>query len=235
MPAAKSPGPITKKSGGPRVKKLQQGIRKTLKGHGFEKWAKGVIVDGKPGPMTFKMARLAGSMQGLSKEQLKKIGNGTITRHAELILIHEKPRSAAMKRAAKKRDKHFDHLRHELKHPPVHEGVTSYDGHSVAGWMVPYCEEARQHGWTGHIVSGYRTPEYSRHLCEAMCGAPSCPGTCAGEATNHACPPSHKCVKYEGAIDVSDYYTFKRIMGEIGAPLHNDLPSDPVHFSYSGH
>lgn len=231
-----SPGPITKRSRGPRVEKLQHEVKITLVGHGFDKWAAGIIVDGVPGPLTLKMARLAGSMQGLSKAQLKKIGDGTITRHAELILLHDKERSPEMKRRARKRDTHFDKLRHELLHPPVHEGVVTFDGHSCPGWIAEWMQRARDDGrWHGVLVSGYRTPAYSESLCYAICGAPSCSGTCAGRSSNHACPPTATCVKYEGAVDVSDYAAFGVAMAHYGSPLHNSLGSrDPVHFSYAG-
>ena len=228
-------GPITKKSGGPRVKKLQRGIKKTLRGHGFDQWAKGVIVDGEPGQMTFKMARLAGSMQGLSEHQLETIRDGKITRHAELILTHEKPRSAEMKRRAKKRDARFDKIRWHLKHPPEpKDGIVTFDGKPCAGWIARELQKARDRGWGGVLVSGVRSPEHSEDLCFAMCGGPSCSGMCAGRSSNHCCPPSFKCKDPEGAADCSDYLTLARILREMGSKLHNALPRDLVHFSASG-
>lgn len=235
--------PITNDSGGPRVKKLQHGIKMTLKGHGFDRWDRGVIQDGKPGPMTFKMAKLAGSMQGLSQAQLRNIGNGRITRHAELILSREKERNAAMKRRATKRDEHFDKIRHALKHPPDDpDHISSFEGLAVAAWMVGkdpgpngshvnWLQKIRDTGiWHGVGVSGARTAAHSEALCFGMCGAPSCPGTCAGRSSNHV-----PVIYPGGAIDVSDYDNFERAAKQVGAPLINDLPADPVHFSPSGH
>lgn len=237
-------GPITKHSGGPRVKKLQQGIRKTLKGHGFDMWAKAVEVDGKPGPMTFKMARLAGSMQGLSDAQLRHIREGSVLRHAEEILIHDKPLSADMKRRAKKRDERFDKIRHHILHPPDDpDHISTFEGVSVAAWMVGkdagpngshtnWLQKIRDTGiWHGVIVSGARTAAHSEELCFAMCGAPSCSGTCAGRSSNHVVDAGYP----DGAVDVSDYDNFERAAKQVGAPLINDLPADPVHFSPSGH
>lgn len=234
---------ITEDSAGPRVKKLQQGIKKTLKGHGFDRWAKGVIVDGKPGPMTFKMSKLAGSMQGLSQAQLRNIGNGRITRHAEQILTHEKERSAVMKRRSKKRDEHFDKIRHELKHPPLDaDGYVTWKGTLVAAWMVGqgkgpngtvvnWLQKIEDTGlWHGVYVSGARTAAHSEALCFGMCGAPSCSGTCAGRSSNHV-----PVVYPGGALDVSDYYNFGKAARQVGAPLRNDLPADRVHYSVSGH
>jgi len=113
------------------------------------------------------------------------------------------------------------------KHP---SGVGTIDGKQVAKWIIPYVKKARQMGWKGTVTSGYRSPAYSEQLCMNMCGAPSCPGTCAGKSSNH----SGK-VYPAGAIDVSEPESFGAIMRKINAPLKNDLPSDPVHYSYTGH
>jgi len=100
----------------------------------------------------------------------------------------------------------------------------------IAAWMIQWLDKSRAAGWNGILVSGYRSPEYSQQLCYNICGAPSCPGTCAGTASNHT--------RYSypgGAIDVSDNYNFAAIQYRIGSPLRNNLPSDRVHFSTSGY
>lgn len=119
----------------------------------------------------------------------------------------------------------------ELDNPdPDQDGLATFDGRTVAAWIVPWLEKSRKAGWTGTVVSGYRTPEYSTSLCIAMCGAPSCPGRCAGASSNH----SGK-VYPAGAIDVTDYTRFGSIQWQIGSPLKNSIgASDPVHFSVSG-
>jgi hypothetical protein len=236
--------PITKESAGPRVKKLQQGIRKILKGHGFDVWAKAVIVDGKPGAMTFKMARLAGSMQGLSEAQLRHIREGKILRHAEEILIHEKKRSPEMVKRAKKRDPRFDKIRHHILHPPDDpDHISTFEGVAVPAWTVGkdagpngshvnWLQKIRDAGWNGIVVSGARTAEHSEELCFGMCGQPSCPGTCAGRSSNHVVDAGYP----DGALDVSEYTVFAQKAREVGAPLINALgAADPVHFSPSGH
>lgn len=240
MPA----GSITEANGGPRVKRLQRGIKRTLKGHGFDFWARAVIVDGEPGPMTFKMARRAASMQGLSKRQLRKIGNGKITRHAELILTHDKARTSEMRRRAKERDPRWDKVRKHHLHPPDDpDHISTFEGVAVAAWMVGrdagpdgshvnWLQKIRDTGiWHGVVVSGARTAEHSEDLCYAMCGRPSCPGMCAGRSSNHVVDAGYP----DGAVDVSDYDNFERAARLVGAPLINDLPIDPVHFSPSGH
>lgn len=115
-------------------------------------------------------------------------------------------------------------------------GVTTFDGVPVAKWMVPYLKWARANGWKGRLNSGWRSPAYSDSLCRRICGAPFCPGRCAGRRSNHAgsAPPP---AQPSGALDVSDYITFKLLM--LRAPfrikLYNAMPvTDPVHFSTSG-
>jgi hypothetical protein len=106
-------------------------------------------------------------------------------------------------------------------------------GRSVPAWMVPWLDKSRAAGWSGVVVSGVRTPEYSEQLCYNMCGAPSCPGRCAGRASNHNMT-ADQGYPY-GALDVSDYYNFGAIQKRIGSPLINVLGAqDPVHFSVSG-
>jgi hypothetical protein len=111
-------------------------------------------------------------------------------------------------------------------------GLAVFEGRTVAAWFLPYLHFARERGWTGTVVSGYRDPAYSERLCIAMCGAPSCPGRCAGRASNH----SGK-VRPAGAIDVSDYVRFGNLMSvcPLEPRIRNALGArDPVHFSASG-
>jgi hypothetical protein len=114
-------------------------------------------------------------------------------------------------------------------------GVTYYDGKPVAKCAVPYLNYARRNGWKGGLNSGWRSPSYSQSLCYAMCGAPSCAGKCAGTASNHV---GSTCDRF--AVDVSDYYTFGRLMKQMPIPagkhrIYNALGvRDPVHFSPSG-
>ena len=110
-------------------------------------------------------------------------------------------------------------------------GVVYFDGKPVAAWFVPWLNKIRARGrWKGYLVSGWRDPEYSEQLCINMCGAPSCPGRCAGRASNHS-GSSYPA----GAVDVSDYYNFAAEARAVGAPFFNALGAqDPVHFSTSG-
>lgn len=117
-------------------------------------------------------------------------------------------------------------------HPQPTTGWRTFDGKPVPAWMVPWLNKSRYAGWQGVVVSGVRTPEYSEQLCYQMCGAPSCSGRCAGRYSNHNC--TNQCPYPTGALDVSDYDRFEQVQYEIGSPLRNALPVDPVHFSVSG-
>ena len=109
----------------------------------------------------------------------------------------------------------------------VTSGVTRFDGVPVRASLVPHLKWARAHGWQGRLVSGWRDPNYSRSLCLRMCGAPSCPGRCAGTSSNHV----------RTAIDVSDYARFGQLMRSCphSPKIFNALGArDPVHFSPNG-
>lgn len=116
-------------------------------------------------------------------------------------------------------------------------GTAPWDGRQVAAWMVPHLEFARGYRgpggpWQGVVLSGVRDPAYSESLCRAMCGAPQCPGRCAGRASNHA-----QWVSPHGAIDVTDPRRFAELM-EISPHqprIFNALgAADPNHFSATG-
>ena len=110
--------------------------------------------------------------------------------------------------------------------------VGTFDGKPVARWLIPYLSWARDHGWTGRLNSGWRDPAYSEQLCMSICGAPTCPLRCAGRLSNHS-----GSVKPKGAIDVSEYVQFGQLMAvcPLQPRIFNDLPSDLVHFSATGH
>jgi hypothetical protein len=154
-------------------------------------------------------------------------------------------RQKVLSEQVKRREEVRRHLSSKLHHlnqrlekrqepEPDADGLATFDGKTVAAHFVPWLVKARANGWDGVVVSGYRTPEYSESLCYGMCGAPTCPGRCAGRGSSHsqkAPPPASVC----GAIDVSDYWTMARVFDQIGAPYFNALPIDPVHFSCNGH
>jgi hypothetical protein len=111
-------------------------------------------------------------------------------------------------------------------------GVGTFDGRAVANVAIPHLKWARAHGWRGTLVSGWRDPNYSKSLCIRICGRPSCPGRCAGLASNHV-----GATPTRFAVDVSDYARFGFLMRSCphSPRIHNALGAqDPVHFSPSG-
>lgn len=122
--------------------------------------------------------------------------------------------------------------REELRQADGHDGVVLYDGVPCAAVAVPILNWCREHGWDGVLVSGWRSKKYSRGLCISMCGAPSCPGRCAGESSNHVGLTVDRF-----ALDVTEYAEFERIVAQcpLEPRIKNELDErDPVHFSPSG-
>ncbi len=197
-----------------------------------EKYLEGVgplIVDGKKGPATNKRIRRVKYYLGYTGADQK-----SAAADPDFLRRVEHPRSArALKPAMLARG--ISRRRKQNKAAKAAAapaaGVGTFDGRPVAAWMLPYLQWARAHGWQGSLTSGYRTPEYSEHLCMGICGAVRCPGRCAGRTSNHV-----GRVKPQGSIDVSDYIRFGELMKQCphSPRIFNNLPSDRVHFSSSG-
>lgn len=239
------PGPITKKSRGPRVKKLQAGLDRELKHWKFA-WRK-IKIDGVPGRATFDAANMVGWLQGFSDDELEKIDGGHISQRDVLILIGDMPRTHEMEErskarrddAAKLRKKHKFLVEHpDPKPAPAGGSWVMFDNHEVARWMAEILQDARDSGmWNGYVFSGRRSPQYCRELCENICDAPSCSGTCAGESSNHCGPPSFDGNDGEGAVDVTDPQGLRRYCETHNKPLRGGgqvLPRDLPHFSRNG-
>ena len=111
--------------------------------------------------------------------------------------------------------------------------MVQFDGKPCAAWIAADLRKIREMGWDGYLLSGYRTPAYSQSLCYSICGAPSCPGRCAGSSSNHS--------QYErpgGAADLDPAHIGQALalLRSIGSPLHNSIgPSDPNHVSATGY
>lgn len=196
-----------------------------------------LVADGVPGHAT--RARIMGvkyylgygkdrdaSYKPLFVRRLRHVHEGDWSKYFSKNM-HE---TAARRRKAQRRA----YLAHQVG-AVITPGVTRYNGVPVCKCAVPILTWCHEHGWPGHLVSGYRTPAYSDSLCYRMCGHPACPGLCAGRNSNHS---GNTCHRF--AVDVSDYWTFRSVVARYNAthagPAHifNRLPRDPVHFSPSG-
>lgn len=193
-----------------------------------------LMVDGDLGPATRKRIHIVAYWLGFTKDHRK------LSKEFRWMLRHPHAlrgeasdiRVARAKRGSNRRKDRRHAVAASHRKARRTTGVGTFDGKPVANWLIPYLEWARAHGWTGQLNSGWRDPNYSEHLCFQMCGAPSCPGRCAGKSSNHV-----GSTKPNGAVDVSDYVRFGQLMRK--CPLRPVLinvlgAQDPVHFSVSG-
>lgn len=227
---------------GPAVKAFQTALDHELKQHGFP-WRK-VKIDGQAGEHTFDAANMLAFIKGFSNSALIEIGKRQrLTVRAVQILEGHAERSGAMKHRSAAREDNLRQLREEHKHPapkplPGREFITELDGHDVPIWIAEILIAARNAGaWHGVVISGVRTPQASEELCLNMCGAPSCPGRCAGRSTNHACPPTGTGREFEGAVDVTGYTELREYCHAHAPQLRGGgevLPADLPHFSHAG-
>jgi hypothetical protein len=86
---------------GPAVKELQLAVDKTLRDNGFR--SRTVRADRKFGEKTQTACHFTGWLLGFSPSQLKKIGAGTVTAHADAVFLGEEARSDAMKKRERER------------------------------------------------------------------------------------------------------------------------------------
>lgn len=108
-------------------------------------------------------------------------------------------------------------------------GTSSFDGSSVANWIIPILRWARKHGWTGSVSEGWRSFKTQQGYNRA--GIYSAP---AGHS-NHEDGQQYP----RGAVDVSQpsqlisvlrgYKGKRRLIGGVLGPI------DPWHFSATGH
>ena len=179
-----------------------------------------------------RLKELLRKLRKVNRRRRKKTRKGK--RHDRL----DRKRKQLLERIERKRKWLEDHADPQ----PNADGTADWRGMKVVAWMVGaapgrdgkkvnWLQKSVERGWDGRLSSAYRSPEYSESLCRNMCGAPSCPGRCAGRASNHS-----GSAYPGGAIDVyPEYAQFEAIQKQIGSPLQNQLDDrDPVHFSVSG-
>lgn len=215
------------------VRHLQTELNKFTNTHrdlGFVR----LIIDGDYGAHTKTRLHDVKYMLGYMGENLKEAPNENFFKrlhHPDRVEPAWGVTAETVKRGKQRRaHRHRWVIRNKVR-AYLKPGVGTFDGIPVAKCAIPILEWCRQHGWGGRLVSGYRSPAYSEQLCYRMCGRASCPGRCAGRATNHA-----YAIPSRFSIDVSDYARFGHIVAKcpIAPHIHNALPIDLVHFSPSG-
>lgn len=111
----------------------------------------------------------------------------------------------------------------------VPSGVSVFDGHPVARWIVPVLKWARANGWKGHVISGYRTIAQQREACAHTTGPCAEPGKSEHQSTTFP----------GGAVDVTDYQTLASLVSRYPGPgptlTQATFANDPGHFSGNGH
>jgi peptidoglycan hydrolase-like protein with peptidoglycan-binding domain len=230
-PKQTKPRPPRRRKAGPapeeHVKDLQNALNR-FTGKYLENVAP-LMVDGVAGQATEKRIRRVKYYLGYrGTEQRSASVTPKLLQHMEHPRSPRHANPAKLARALARRRK-----QHKLasQTSATAAGVATFDGKPVAAWLKPYLDWARAHGWQGTLNSGYRTPEYSEHLCYGICGAPSCAGKCAGRSSHHSIR-----VKPGGSVDVSDYVRFGELMKQCpySPRIFNNLPNDRVHYSSTG-
>lgn len=213
-----------------QIARVQRQLNDFVRSTGLKGFAP-LIVDGKNGRHTRDRIRVAKYFLGYVGARDTKVNRRFMRRLAHPNwLIYSTP---ARTKRGRERRKHHNAI-WVREHSNIVGHVGSFDGVAVAAYFIPILLWCRAHGWKGRLVSGYRTPAYSEHLCYVMCGAPTCAGRCAGRYTNHAGLDYRKTPT--GAVDVSDYVNFGRIVRScpLTPHIYNALPNDLVHFSPHG-
>jgi peptidoglycan hydrolase-like protein with peptidoglycan-binding domain len=186
-----------------------------------------ILVDGDRGPVTRKRIVLAKYHLGYRGQEQR---SADVT--PEFLRHLRSPRTVRPGMLARASGRRRKQRRNARRASASRAGVADFDGRPVASWMVPHLRWAREQGWKGTVISGYREPADSEDICRQQCGAPSCPGTCAGRASNH----SGK-VQPTGALDLSEHVRFAELMRSCphSPRIFNALgPADPNHFSATG-
>lgn len=104
------------------------------------------------------------------------------------------------------------------------EGVTTFEGFTIAAWIRPILVFARSRGWNGKVTSGYRTFADQTRIYNSGVRPAAKPGTSNHEGSTFP----------RGAVDVND-------AGALGGVLRGTKyetvlvyagAKDPVHYSH---
>jgi hypothetical protein len=116
--------------------------------------------------------------------------------------------------------------------------AAEFDGVAVASWIVPPLRWAREHGWTGHVESGFRSCEHQKAVAAQFAASKGM--TVAQVYPNGPCASNHVGMEHpRGAVDVTNPEQLNDVLRNNpnqpplvwGGPVINDR----VHFSATGH
>lgn len=138
---------------------------------------------------------------------------------------------------AREKRRWYDHEIAARAPKPLGEGTTQYGGHPVANWIIPQLQWAKNHGWGGTVVSGYRTASEQWAAAENYVRELGVP--LYQEYPNGPLASNHCGYVYpRGAVDVTDAQGLYDVL--IGYPGSRRLIwaqstiDDHVHFSENG-
>jgi tail lysozyme len=104
------------------------------------------------------------------------------------------------------------------------KGTDKFEGHTVAAWIAPVLQYAREHGWKGQVNSGFRSFADQQRIYNSGVRPAAKPGTSNHEGAEFP----------RGAVDVSDAQQLSDIIRR--SKYRNLLQwagsKDPVHFSH---
>jgi hypothetical protein len=124
-------------------------------------------------------------------------------------------------------------LRERFQH-----AAAEFDGVPVASWIVPSLQWAREHGWSGHVSSGFRSCEHQKVVAAQYAAKKG--KTVAQLYPNGPCASNHVGMAHpRGAVDVTNPEQLNEVLRDNpndprliwGGPVINDR----VHFSATGH
>lgn len=106
----------------------------------------------------------------------------------------------------------------------VPRGMATFDGQPLCKWIADELEWAREHGWNGHLESGYRSEQHQREVCATGVTPCATPGT-----SNHEGKSYPSC-----AVDVTEPEQLDKVLSK--KPFRRlkwtgNSIGDPVHFS----
>lgn len=208
-----------------------------LLNHRFAAWKIGrrVVVDGDYGGDTRDAAMQVCVGLGIVAETAMSQG---VTPELRIKMRH--PRRRTPQEISRSQGPAAKHFRARLRRQfaPAHHDVAMFDGVQVAAWIVPSLRWARNHGWTGVVVSGFRTCEHQMEVAADFARRQH--KTIAEIYPNGPCASNHVGREHpHGAVDVTNAEQLDHVLqanpNQPQLVWGGPVIGDPVHFSATGH
>jgi hypothetical protein len=174
---------------------------------------------------------------GLGIDHETAMANG-VTAQLRIKIRHPDRRTAAEVERSEGREATELRARLRKQFAVSAPGLQRFDNVEVAAWIVPSLRWAREHGWSGHVTSGFRTCAHQQEVAAVF--AASIGKTVAEVYPHGPCASNHVGQAHpRGAVDVSEPEQLDRVLRNNpnrpkliwGGPVIGDR----VHFSADGH